>query len=241
LYFYGELGPAERNAVASHLSDCSACRGALEDLTVIRAALGARPAVAAPSSGDWAGFMARLDEAVARTKAAHAVSAADGRPGPARRTSYVGYLAMAALLALVTMSVLFTARSRSPVVDPPVSAPVERAPNAAFAALSDEHFERSKLVVLGLATKDPSRSSRADWQYERSLASTLLSDTQMYRMAAENRGMGVVAGVMRDLELVLLQAALTDDADPAALGQIQRLIRKRDLLEKLNVVSTLGL
>lgn len=243
LYFYGELGPAEHDAVTLHLSGCHACRGALEELTVIRAALAARPAVAAPLSGDWTAFMARLDRSVAQTKA-------EGTRSTARRIPYAGYLAMAALLALVTMSVLFTARSRSAAtvqpsrvsteVSPPV-APAERAPNAAFAELSDEHLERSKLVVLGLATKDPSRASRADWQYERSLASSLLTDTRMYRMAAEDRGMQAVAGVMRDLELVLLQASLTDDADPAALAQIQRVIRKRDLLEKMNMVTTTGL
>ena len=94
-------------------------------------------------------------------------------------------------------------------------------------------------MVLGLATKDAQHASRADWTYERELASTLLSDTRMYRMAAEDRGMGAVADVMRDLELVLLQASLTDERDPSALAQIQRLIRKRDLLEKMTMATGL--
>ena len=59
-----------------------------------------------------------------------------------------------------------------------------------FEALSEEHFERSKLVVLGLATKDPAQVTSADWTYERDLAATLLTDTRMYRMAAEDRGLG---------------------------------------------------
>jgi hypothetical protein len=46
---------------------------------------------------------------------------------------------------------------------------------------------------------------------------------------------------MRDLELVLLQASLTDGTDPSALPQLQRLIRRRDLIEKMDVVSTTGL
>jgi hypothetical protein len=59
----------------------------------------------------------------------------------------------------------------------------------------------------------------------------------MYRLAAEDRGLTDIAGVMRDLEIVLLQTSLTDEKDPSALPQIQRLIRKRDLLEKMDAVA----
>jgi hypothetical protein len=109
--------------------------------------------------------------------------------------------------------------------------------NAGFEALSEEHFERSKLVVLGLATKDPADRQASDWTYERELASSLLQDTRMYRLAAEDRGRTDIAGVMRDLEIVLLQTSMTDEKDPSALPQIQRLIRKRDLLEKMDAVA----
>jgi hypothetical protein len=47
--------------------------------------------------------------------------------------------------------------------------------------------------------------------------------------------------VMRDLELVLLQASFTDTSDPESLPAIQRLIRKRDLVGKMDVVETSGL
>ena len=46
---------------------------------------------------------------------------------------------------------------------------------------------------------------------------------------------------MRDLEMVLLQTSMTDSADPSALARLQRLIQKRDLLEKMHVVATTGL
>jgi hypothetical protein len=46
---------------------------------------------------------------------------------------------------------------------------------------------------------------------------------------------------MRDLELILLQTSMTEQADPAALAQIQRAIRKRDLLQKMDVVRTTGI
>lgn len=247
LYFHGELTLAERDAVEQHVAGCAYCRQSLQELAEIRAALAARPVVSAPPAGDWSAFMARLEAAIENDAPASVVPFTRS----ARVTHpYVGYLAMAALLALVTISVLFAARSRlvSPTTQPASqSADITPLParedteTTALAALSEQHFERSKLVVLGLAVKDAQHASGADWAYERKLATNLLSDTRLYRMAAEERGMTAVAGVMRDLELVLLQASLSDEEDTATLAQIQRLIRKRDLLEKMHVVTTRGL
>lgn len=241
LYFYGELQGADRESMDAHLAACRECRQALEELTVIREALASRPDVCAPPAGDWSGFMRRLDAAVGQQGQAF-------RPPTARR-SYPRWIAVAALLALVTLSVLFVARSRENAgVDAALDARLTpRAtyegdptkPDPALASLSAEHFERSKLVVLGLATKDAATPS-GDWNYERELASTLLNDTRLYRLAAEDRGMDTLAGVLRDLEIVLLQTSLTESDDPEALAQIQRLIRKRDLVGKMAVVSTTG-
>ncbi len=46
---------------------------------------------------------------------------------------------------------------------------------------------------------------------------------------------------MRDLELVLLETSMAQGSDPAKLPQIQRLIRKRQLIQKMDVVNTAGL
>lgn len=241
LYFYGELDAAARSGVERHLPVCAHCRQALEELRVISAALAARPDVSAPASGNWSGFMARLDSAIQDERPQGSVAAFASRQS---RRAYIGYLAMAALLALVTLSVALAVRSRGALAIRTATvsggtrqASPSQSDSADFAALSEEHFERSKLVVLGLATKDPGQARAADWIYERDLAGQLLSDTRMYRLAAEDRGLTSIAGVMRDLEIVLLQASLTDDKDPAALPQIQRLIQKRDLLEKMDVVA----
>lgn len=263
LYFYDELKPAERSAVERHLRSCADCRLAVEELSTIRFALAARPRIDAPPDGDWAPFMERLDEAVRFEDDLHKQNlvvpiGSIGRSGA--RGGYVGYVAIAALLTLVTAGVVYVARStpRAPASPPlvsssaaehasdpaqgstAVSAPVAagRSTEAAFAALSEQHFERSKLVVLGLANKDPHRAREADWAYERGLASNLLSDTRLYRLAAEARGMKTLAGVMGDLEIVLLQTSLADAPDAGALEQIQRLIHKRDLVTKMDGSTT---
>ena len=53
--------------------------------------------------------------------------------------------------------------------------------------------------------------------------------------------MTTLAGVMGDLELVLLQTSMSDKPDMATLEQLQRLIAKRDLVTKMEVVTTAGL
>ena len=273
LHFYGELSPAERDECERHLAACALCRAALDELTTIRVALAARPAVSAPPDGDWTAFMSRLGRTILIDEEDERAPVLAPVPRPAAGSRpYAGYLAMAALLALVTMSVVFVGRSRSPERANETTRVEGRSPErangttrvegrsperanetarvdrpdpagerAAFAELSEEHFERSKLVVLGLTTKDAERATSRDWTYERELASSLLTDTRMYRMAAEDRGLQSLAGVMGDLEVVLLETSLTDETDPASLAQIQRLIHKRDLLEKMEVVNHLGL
>lgn len=252
LYFYGEIAAGDRIALERHLPGCAECRAALEELSLIRAALGTRPDVSAPPGGDWSAFMARLERSVraeaSPARLARAATPVSGYGRPLRAT-----LAMAALVAIVTMSVLSIPRDRAvvpeapaesvPAVSPPPHAQgsTDAATDSGLAQVSEEHFERSKLVVLGLATKDPGDPTAVDWDYERRLATSLLSDTRLYRQAAEERGMESLAGVMRDLELVLLQTSMSDQPDAASLTRLQQLIRRRDLITKMELVSTSGL
>jgi hypothetical protein len=243
LYFYDEMDAADRARAAAHLRGCDACRQRLEDLAAIRQALAAQPVVDAPPAHDWSGFMRRLDNAVRQGPAPHLA-----RPS-ATRSSVRRMVAVAATLALITAGVLAGLRFRSapsaPAATQVATAPAssarppapEPSPEKSLREVSAEHLERSKLVVLGLATRDPLRTSANDWQYERRLAGTLLSDTRLYRMAAQDRGVADVARVMRDLETVLLEASLSDSSDKDALERVQRLITKRDLVVKMQVMS----
>jgi hypothetical protein len=254
LYFYGELPDGDRSDVERHLQRCRVCAAALEELKIIRSALATRPAVDGPPSRDWTAFMTRLDEAV-RVHASTPVVVPFVPRRVAARSSVSGLLATAALLAVVSLSVFTAARAGRQMLEAPLSNP--EPPNAAtvvdggtedgvpmqagLLSVGTRHLERSKLVVLGLATKEPAGVELADWQYERELAASLLNDTRLYRMAAEQRGLSSLAGVMRDLELVLLQASMAESTDDSALPQIQRLIARRGLVEKMDVVGATGL
>ncbi len=249
LYFYGELELLEQARIATHVRQCRECAGAFEDLVMIRTALEGRPDVAAPATGDWSGFMSRLDAAVlGESRADTSSTVVPFRPRAAAVRSYIGVLATAALLVLVTMSVAYVARQRmveSGDGNTRASFPAatDSAPVATTGLRSagEKHFERSKLVVLGLAGREQEEANPSDWAYERQLATSLLNDTRLYRMAAEERGLKALAGVMRDLELVLLETSMAEETDPEALGQIQRLIRKRGLIQKMDTVASAGM
>lgn len=252
LYFYGELDENAQGSVRAHLTRCRDCAQVLEELQVIRAALSIRPDISAPASGDWTAFMARLDAVLQQPR----LVAFAPRPAVARtvltRRPFIGLLATAAVLAVVAISVFMASRGgRTLITDQPGLTPVEQVASreapvepemqAALAAVGLRHLERSKLVVLGLATKDSTPGQGPDWAYERELARSLLNDTRIYRQAAEQRGLTRLAGVMRDLELVLLQTSMAEAGDRAALPQIQRLIHKRGLVEKMDVAGTTGI
>ena len=83
-----------------------------------------------------------------------------------------------------------------------------------FAAMSEQHFERSKLVILGLASRDPHNSSSSDWAYQRQLAGRCSTIRGCTNRSAEARGLESLAGVMSDLELVLLQTSFSDQLIP---------------------------
>ena len=248
LYFYNELDAAERGRVDVHLRGCAACRQRLDDLRAIRRALASRPVVDAPPAGDWSGFMRRLDASLAQVPDASALRTPEpANPGTSARWNLRPVMALAAMLALVTIGVILAARFRpepAPQVarDVPAARPAPAAdprPDRALREGSAEHLERSKLVVLGLATRDP-HARPADWEYERTLAGTLLYDTRLYRQAALQGGVADVERVMRDLETVLLEASMSDAHDRAALERVQRLIAKRDLVVKMQVVAAAG-
>ena len=248
LYFYGELEEVDRGRVEAHLRKCEPCRRRIEDLHTISHALEKRRLVETPPGCDWSGFMQRLESAVSAESAGGRNKVA----GRSVRSVLYQAAALAATLALATLGIVVASRARHappqvqaesaavPRKVPNAPADTRPAPSAADAALrqvSVEHLERSKLVVLGLATLDPHQTRASDWQYERQLAGALLDDTRLYRQVAQARGMTDVARVMRDLETVLIETSMSDTSDRDALSRVQRLIAKRDLVVKMQLVA----
>lgn len=234
LHFYGELDPAARERFDAHLAGCNVCRSALAELDVIARALDVRRRDATPPGGDWSGLMARLDQRLQSEGQPHA------QPWW-RFNGLRGALKAAAMVALVSAGVMAGRQWehwRHPdEAGTEVTSTDAPAASDFLAALAEQHLERSKLVLLGLATKDPRDARPADWRFERDLAGRMLADTAQYRLSARQQGLSGLADVLGDLEVVLLQASLSDEADPGALARLQNLIGQRDLLVKIEVLG----
>ena len=163
----------------------------------------------------------------------------DGRAARARRRERVHGVARAAAASCARR-----ATTRRPASRPAAAAIAQRStpePQAGLTSVGARHLERSKLVVLGLATKEPGACDATGLGLR-----ARARDVAVERHAAvpawrPRSGADSLAGVMRDLELVLLQTSMAEETDAAALPQIQRLIRKRGLVEKMDVVGTTGL
>jgi predicted anti-sigma-YlaC factor YlaD len=237
LYFYGELDARADSRFEEHLRGCDACRAAMADLEVIRRALAARRQATAPPSGDWTGFMRRLDGVLNVTS-----------PARRRPSRLSGALRLAAMLAIAVVGVWagFQWQRARRVNDAGMANQSATLPSgsvvpvAPLTSAAGEHLERSKLVLLGLSAMDPEAARPNDWSYERGLASSLLADTTQYRLVAAGQGRLDLASVLGDLETVLLQVSLGDDSDPRALERLQRMINRRDLLTKIEVMKTEG-
>jgi len=232
LRFYGELAPTDASAFDAHLAGCDVCRASLDELNVLTLALGAE-ATEAPAGGDWSDFMNRLDRRLD-----------DEAVG--WRARWPTVLRVAAMVMLVAGALLaeraWEHRDQPAPAGPvPPGAATPAATPAALAveSLAEQHLQRSKVVLLGLATKDPSHARPADWRQERELASAMVPDTSQYRLTAAQNGLGSLADVLGDLEVVLLQTSLSDAGDPGALSRIQRLIDRRDLLVKIEVIGVI--
>lgn len=243
LYFYGELEPEASAAFARHAASCEACAAALAELNLLRNALAPRADVRRPDA-EWDRFMGRLAVALDRVDAGAAPGASRSAVSgpavqlwrPAARLS--PWLPLAAVLVLAIglglvwqRQALETGAARTPAV-------VAGAPEAAALPLdraANRHFERAKLVVLGLAMKDPAEAGAGDWDHERALAAELLPQTRLFRLSALDRGETALADLLGDLETVLLQASMTSDVDRSSLERLQRVIRRRDLLVRIDL------
>jgi hypothetical protein len=252
LHFYAETDPSTAFEIEAHLPQCASCRAHLEELTAIRTALRAIAAPGAATAGvDWARFGIALNRRIDAIGRSTDRSAARGpfiaaappfeEPGlrvPPDARGWPGRtLAAAAALTLMVGAlgaVGWQLQRAAASVAQASAEVVER--NTAIETVASRHFERSKLVVLGLLAKDPA-NPQSDWSYERRLASTLWVDTRMYRTAATRQGLPGLAKTLGDLEVVLVQTAFSHHADGAALDQLQRLIRARDLRLTMDVLE----
>jgi hypothetical protein len=227
LFFYEE-GPIEdRAAIGAHLRKCEACRGQYEELQESLALVSSAD-VPAPRFG----FEQRIWQQVSR---------ALPRPQPRWSGRQAGpVLAWAALVTLIAfVGYKWTADSgvtpsSAPAVRVSVNADALR--ERVLLGALDQHFDQTETLLVELLNA-PAQADDA-LAYERATADDLVSSGRLYRETAYQTGQRQVAGVLEDLESVLIEVARSPDAvQPGEVDAWRAQIEDHGLLFKVRAVT----
>jgi hypothetical protein len=228
LHYYSEEGDVF--AAEQHLDECDECRAHYASLQRVLNVVDSLPV---PARGEeyggevWRRLEGRL---------------------PSRRWWSVGWSqgpwrwagAAAALASLVVVA--FLAGRMYPRVRPRVAPPVESAADkqggerVLLVAVGDL-LERSQMVLIELNHASP--SEKLDISAEQERASDLASENRLYRQTALRSGDTAMAGVLDDLERVLVDIAHEPaQMAPAELENLQHRMESAGILFKIRVLGT---
>jgi hypothetical protein len=111
--------------------------------------------------------------------------------------------------------------------------PAERALQIAIG----DHLERSQIVLTELANTNV--SAPVDISFEQERAADLLDENRLYRQSAAGSGDAVIAGVLDDLERILLEIEHAPSRiSPAELDELRLRLRAEGILFKLRVLGS---
>ena len=233
-YVDGALGPADQVGVARHLEQCAACALLVAQLQhIVRDARSLRPMD--PPAQVW-----------------ERIQAAAQNPGLNARTSSsfaVWALATAAavMMAFLAGRVIEQRHQRQGAAETQAQAvtqdgvdDVDSVSNVRERVLLmavGDHLERSQMVLVELANAQT--LGQLDISTERQAADELLASNRLYRQTAVQLGQANVAGVLDELERVLVEVARgPSQVSMAQLAEIQQRIEAQGILFKMRIVNS---
>jgi hypothetical protein len=230
-YVERDLSPAEHVRVATHLETCPDCALFVTDMQqIIRDVSSLGPLEPPPHV--W--------RRIKSTVASHQEPTAE-RPQPAW-TKYAWALATAALIVLAFLTGrLVNQREQQTASQPVEPAGRVRADESVrervlLIAVGD-HLERSQMVLVELAHAET--RDELDISAERQLADDLVASNRLYRQTAQQIGQANVAGVLDELERVLVEVARgPSTVSMQELADIQRRIEAQGILFKVKVIGS---
>jgi hypothetical protein len=133
--------------------------------------------------------------------------------------------------------VAFVAGRHSSAPSPAPAAADERVRERILLVAVGDHLERSQMLLIELANAPRGRA--ADIGIEQGWAQELVGANRLYRQAALRAGEPAVAGVLDELERLLVEVAhAPEQLRPAQLEKLQRRIEARGLLFKVRVLES---
>jgi Putative zinc-finger len=240
-YIERELSPAEHVQVATHLDTCRDCALVVAEIQqIVREASALGPITPPPHV--WAQLQGRLAES--------SVVSAQSKAGIQKSEAWPRVAWALATAALVVMAFLtgrfvnLRDQQRAPEsASATAPAPAARVADEAtvrervlLIAVGD-HLERSQMVLVELAHADT--SGELDISAERQLADDLVASNRLYRQTARQMGHANVAGLLDELERVLVEVARGPSTmTMPQLADIQQRIESQGILFKVKVIRS---
>ena len=228
LIAYREGETTQREAIAEHLTGCTACRAELDRIEAVLHALDNLPV---PERGPeygravWQQIAPRLPEKAGRGW---------GAWFEPRR-----WVAIGAMAAMVIAAFVAGRWSKPKDTGTPVASVAQVRERVLVVAVG-EHLGKSEMVLMELANAAPENSGQKQINIsaEQKRAEDLLDANRLYRETAKQDGDAALADVLDDLERVLLDVAHSpDELTPAKLESLQKRIEAHGILFKVRVVG----
>jgi hypothetical protein len=228
LIAYREGETTQREAIAEHLTSCTACRTELDRIEAVLSALDNLPV---PERGPeygravWQQIAPRLPERAGRGWRAWFEP---------RRWVAIGAMAAIVLAAFVA------GRWSKPKNSGAPAASVAQVRERVLVVAVGEHLGKSEMVLMELAnaTAPASGQKQINISAEQKRAEDLLDANRLYRETAQQDGDAALADVLDDLERVLLDVAHSPgEITPAKLESLQKRIEAHGILFKVRVVG----
>jgi hypothetical protein len=252
-YVERELSPAEHVRIATHLETCAECALVIDEFQqIVRDASALGPIVPPPHV--WTAIQARLEQSTVDSRQSSVVSPESTVHSPKpevlspesrvwRRFAWA-----AATAALIVMAFfigrLTHEREQQDAARQTVDANTGRA-SADDATVRErvlliavgDHLERSQMVLVELAHAET--RGELDISAERQLADDLVASNRLYRQTAQQMGQTSVAGLLDELERVLVEVARgPSTVSMGQLADIQQRIEALGIVFKVKVIGS---
>jgi len=227
-HYYGEA-EGESLAAETHLDGCPDCRaayGALQRVLNVVDSLPLPERAADYGAQVWARIVPQIP---GRRRAQWAPWAL---PAPFRWAA-----AGAALAGLLTVA-FFAGRFYPQPTKPAQMAKADpHAGERILLVAVGDYLERSQMVLVELANANPEQPMDITAEQER--AADLVSESRLYRQTAEHTGDTQVAGVLDDLDRVLLEIARgPSHLAPQDVDDLRRRLEAEGILFKIRVLNS---
>ena len=228
LIAYREGVAEQRAVILEHLAGCEECRGELERIEAVLAALDTLPV---PDPGGdygrrvWQQIAPRLPEKPGRWWQAWMEP---------RRLSAAGVAVALTVAAFVVGRPPKRGNTSENIANQ------EQVRERVLVVVVGEHLGHSERMLVELSNAAPNNPKQKEVNIaaEQRRAEDLLEENRMYRQTALREGDAGLASVLDELERVLLDVAHSpEEVTPAQLEAIQKKIEERGILFKVRVVN----